>query len=146
MASDPGPLVSSEPPRPAVNAMLLCERILREQGTGRVTLVGILDRVTSPQFPFEYVCGMGVYLRMTDAAGRYLMHLDQIRLEDQTRVGRWELTAAVANPISAYEVTLQLPRVSFERRGAYEFRFSVHGRFVAGAILSLTSEEEGGWS
>jgi hypothetical protein len=123
--------------------MLLCDRIIQEAETERVTLVGILDRVTSPEFPFEYVRGLGVYLRITDAAGEYGIRLNQVRLEDEEVVGQWDLQRAVlTDRTDAYEIMLELPSVPFAERGRYEFRFIANDRFVAAAPLSVEGAEQ----
>jgi hypothetical protein len=53
------------PPPPKCKAILLCERAIIEAGTGRVHLVGLLEKFILPQLPGQ-VPPFTAYLQLTD--------------------------------------------------------------------------------
>ncbi len=51
-----------------MNAMLICERVIREAETGQVSLIGLFESAASRDFPIV-IPMMYVYAKMTDAQG-----------------------------------------------------------------------------
>src|SRR5256885_96406 len=102
-----------ELPHPALKAILLCERIIEEVGTTRVTLVGILSRLTVREFPADYARGLELYLRVTDAAGQYAIRMEVVRLDGEQIIGWAEATSIIADRMHSPEVGFSLPRVVF---------------------------------
>jgi len=50
--------------------MLICDNAIREEGTGKVSLIGIFEQVRSDTFPFG-LFSLAVYVKVTDAQGDY---------------------------------------------------------------------------
>lgn len=126
-----------EPPRPAVGAMLVCDQAIREAGTNKVTLVGILERISSSVVPFDWMRGITVYARLTDAQGVYNMRIELVRLEDEQAVGRGDFRVTLENPRRAHEITMEVGELRFERPGRYEFRLFADDRYLGGVILDV---------
>ncbi|MBM3221564.1 MAG: hypothetical protein FJZ38_23320 [Candidatus Rokubacteria bacterium] len=124
-----------EPPHPVLKAILLCERIIAEVGTTKITLVGTLGRLTSSQFPFDYRRGLELYVQITDVAGAYAMRMEVIRLEDERTIAEGETVSVIADRMDAYDVGFELPSIPFERPGRYDFRVFANSRFIASAVL-----------
>jgi hypothetical protein len=122
-------------PHPSLNAMLACDRAIRDPQTRKVTLVGIFDRIGIPRLPADYAMGMSVYARLTDAQGRYRLRLELVRLEDYQTIGRGEMDATIEDRLRTTEVTLHLKAVRFETIGTYEFRLFANDRFLGGLTL-----------
>jgi len=131
-----------EAPRPVLKAMLVCDRAIREQQTNKTSLVGIFDRVTSAGFPMQYIGGVSVYARLTDAEGQYQMRLELVRLEDEQTIGRSEVTAEIASRIGSHDLTYNIGQLVFERPGTYEFRLFANGLFVGSAPLYVVQSGE----
>lgn len=124
-------------------AILVCDQAIRELGSNKVTLVGIFDRIASPAFPFQYVRGLAVYARLTDAAGRYQMRLELVRLEDEQTIGRAEVDATITDRMGSHELTYNIALLVFERPGLYEFRLVADGRHLGGMTLTVVQIEAG---
>jgi hypothetical protein len=69
--SNGGERGSRQLPRPKMQAMLIADHAIREMDTGKVTLVGVFDRITGPVFPLHWTHPVAVYARVTDAEGDY---------------------------------------------------------------------------
>jgi hypothetical protein len=55
-----------------------------------ITIVGVVDRLTASEFPFEYVRGLELYVRVIDAAGEYPIRMEIIRVADEYTIARGE--------------------------------------------------------
>ena len=140
MAFAPSPHSDVGLPHPALKAILACDQIIEEAGTGRLTLVRLLDRVTASEFPFDYVRGVTVYVRITDAAGEYAMRMEVVRLHDEETIGEGDAMITAPDRMTPHEFTFDVPAIPCERAGACEFRLFANGRFVGAAVLLVDEE------
>lgn len=63
-------------PHPSLNAMLLCDHTIREQGTGKVSLIGAFENISAAHFPLVHRAP-SVYLHGRagrGGAGRAVIH------------------------------------------------------------------------
>ena len=65
-------------PHPAYSAMLICDMAIREEGTGKVSLIGIFENVSATVFPARHPL-LCVYCKLTDAQGDYAFRLELVR-------------------------------------------------------------------
>lgn len=117
--------------------MLVCDQAIREVGTNKVTLVGIFERISSPVVPFDWVRGVTVHTRLTDAQGVYNMRIELVRLEDEQAVGRGDFQVTLEDRTRTHEITMEFGTLRFERPGRYEFRLFANDRYLGGAILDV---------
>jgi hypothetical protein len=131
-------------PHPTMQAMLCADTAIREVGTNKVTLVGIFDRIFSPEFPLVWGRPISVYVRLNDAEGTYPFRLELVRVDDEQAIGRMEGQAAISGRLAASELIVNVPPgVTFERPGRYEFRLFANGRFViGGASLNVVQQNQ----
>src|SRR5262249_48348496 len=98
-----------ELPHPALQAILLCEMAIREEGTRKISLIGIFGQVFGDKFPLRHDAPVAIYARMMDAEGEYPMKLELVRLEDEVTIGRAEMSVAISDRILASEVIVEIP-------------------------------------
>jgi hypothetical protein len=123
------PAAAPQPPHPILNAMLLCDLTVREEGTGKYTLVGIFENINARAFPYRHG-SLSVYAKITDAQGDYSIGLQFVRLEDLQVIGEGNLSATIPDRNAVSELVFQLGGLAFERPGRYEFRLLANGRAV----------------
>ena len=114
---------------PHFNAMLICDSAIREEGTGKVSLVGIFANVNVFSFPAVHP-KLTVYVNVTDAEGGYKFRLDMVRVADAQLLGRAEMDAEIADRMRPAEILFEIGPLEFERPGAYEFHFFANERHV----------------
>jgi hypothetical protein len=110
--------------------MLICDQAIREEGSGKVSLIGIFEHINVAAVPAGHP-GLSVYVKVTDAQGAYDLGLDLVRLEDLMVIGHGEVHAVVADRLVPHEFLFNLAWLLFERAGDYEFRLSANGRHLA---------------
>jgi hypothetical protein len=125
-------------PHPSLNAMLLCDHTIREQGTGKVSLIGIFESITSGRFPVVHRA-LSVYAKLTDAEGEYAIRLELVRLDDNHVVAQGTLRASFADRMTPGELIFALENLGLERAGRYEFRLFADDRFVAAKSFTVQS-------
>ncbi len=121
--------------------ILVCDQVLQEAGTNKVTLVGIFERISSSVFPFDWVRGVAVYARLTDAQGTYDMRMELVRLEDEQAIARADFEVTVEDCMRAQEIAREFDRLGFERPGRYEFRLFANDRYLGGSVLDVVDLE-----
>ena len=110
---------SRVPPR--CKALLLCDQVLVEAGTGKISLIGIFDRVGVGGFPAA-VGPFNAYVQMTDGVGRY-----EVFVEVHDLSGGLVLARAQAGNLEFKEPTdkvnfrIAMPRWQARHGGAYDF-------------------------
>ena len=122
--------------------MLVCDQAIREVGTNKVTLVGIFEGISSSAFPFDWMRGVTVYARLTDAQGVYDMRIELVRLlEDEEAVGGEDFQETVEDRMRVQEIIMAFGRIRFEHPGKYEFRLFANDRYLGGAVLDVVHSD-----
>lgn len=128
--------------------MLICDNTIREEGSGKVSLIGIFENILvapAAQFPVRHglLC---VYAKVTDAEGEYGIRLELVRLDDELTMGGGEAQVTLADRMTPAEFVFQLPDLVFERPGRYEFRLFANRRCVGNksfSVVHLAPPQEG---
>src|SRR5438445_6792777 len=110
----------SEAPHPTFNAMLICDTTIREEGSGKVSLIGIFANVRTLKLPALHprLC---VYVNIGDAQGHYDLRLEMMRARDMRVIGRGGTGVTVADRMQPAEIVFELEGLVFEEPGRYEF-------------------------
>lgn len=136
--------IASTPPHPEAKAALICDHAIREEGTGKVSLIGIFENIRAPSFPMTHP-SLSVYVQATDGQGRYVLLFELVRLDDLVVIGRRAATVEMRDRLAPTEIVFNLQFLQFERPGRYEFRLSANGRYLTNkAFRVLTLEEAQG--
>ena len=131
--SDPGHGVPTAP-HPVLNAMLICDLAIREEGTGKVSLIGIFENIGASQFPIsQRLC---VYVKLVDAEGEYEIRLELVRIEDLQILGQGQFRGTFQDRMTPAEIAFDLA-LSFDRPGRYEFRLHANNKWVASKSFSV---------
>lgn len=110
--------------------MLVCDRIIRDERTGRVTLVDLLAEIVAPAFPLV-IPSVSIYARLTDAAGFYAPALDVVRRADFLEVARMTVGRFEAiDPLEDGEIFVHHLRVVLPSEGSYDVRLWASQRLV----------------
>jgi uncharacterized protein DUF6941 len=128
----------SEPPIPTLLAMLLCDQIITEAGTGKKSLIGIFDSIHPSELPV-ILPAMWIYARLSDAEGKYVFKAEMMHLEEDKVVGTAETNEVNAvERLGFVDLTLKLPGVPFEKYGKYEFQLYANGIYIGRSTLTVS--------
>ena len=122
---------------PSVLAILLCDGIIIEQGTGKKTLVGLFNNLNAASFPT--VQPVGFYASLTDLDGHYRFDIRVVRLAGETEelMGGAEAEFESHDRLATLEMAVNLPPVPFTGPGRYEFQLFADGIYIGRATLNV---------
>jgi hypothetical protein len=130
-------------PLPSVVAMLTCEKIIEEAGTGKKSLISIFTGVHhAGGFPFSL--SMALYVRLTDGEGQYVFRVDILHLQSDKKIGSATLSPGIEpmDRLAVMEVSIHIPRIDFPEPGKYEFQFYANDVFLGHASVEVTGGGE----
>jgi hypothetical protein len=131
----------SDNPVPSVQAILLCEKIIEEAGTGKKSLIGIFTGISTVGFPCQMA--MAIYARLTDGEGVYHFRFDLVHLPTDKKVASATLPPLQsADRLSPMEVVVQIPAIQFAEPGKYEFQMYANDVFLGHASADLILKGE----
>jgi hypothetical protein len=125
---------------PRLNAMLICDSTIREQGTGKVSLIGIFANVSAFSFPSRHPT-LSVYANLADAAGKYRFKLTLHRRDDGAKLGEGGMDAEVVDRMQPAELVFELRDLWFEKPGRYDFALLANGREVGSKVFNVVKLE-----
>src|SRR3989304_5663923 len=121
-------MASTPNPSPVCKAILLCDQTILEQGTGKLSLIGIFDSF--------FISGDGetagaqAFLQITDASGAYSISVEIIDLTDNEIVARSSPSEInIDSPLMRANVIIPIPRLPL-RAGSYDFVVLANGDVI----------------
>jgi len=116
---------------PVVLAVLLCDQIIMDAGSGKKSLIGIFDQITVGRFPAAHH-RMAVYARLTDGRGRYTFRIDIVPMETEELVAQipigpldWQ------DPMTPLDVVGEIVGLRLPTAGRYEVRIFANEAYLA---------------
>src|SRR5262245_16365432 len=109
-----------KPPRPSFNAMLICDQTIREEGSLKVSLIGIFGAIHSAHFPTVHP-SLCVYVNLGDAQGQYQLRLELLKSETMQKIGSGEANIEVRDLMLPAEFVFELHSLVFADPGRYQF-------------------------
>lgn len=116
--------------------MLIADSAIKEERTGKISLIGIFEQIRAPEFPVLHAT-LSVYVKMTDAQGAYNIVLELVRLDDAVRIGEARGVLHARDRMAASELVFRLQNLVFEVEGLYEFRLFSDGRWPGGKTFRV---------
>ncbi len=121
---------ASTPPTPSLTAMLVCDTTIRDAETGKVSLIGIFERIWAGAFPATHG-SLAVYAKIADAEGEYAFRLELVHLGTLQVAGQVETPPMrIANRLESQELIFRVDNLVLPAPGRYEFRLLANGHFV----------------
>ena len=111
------------PQKPVANAVLICDRVITEEGTKKKSLIGIFEKIGSTKFPCMHYF-MAVYVKLTNALGKYVFRLELVDLDKDKVINKAEIAKEILieDPLGTHELVFNLNGLKFDSPGKYEFR------------------------
>ncbi len=129
--------------KPVANAVLICDKVITEEGTKKKSLIGIFEKIGSTKFPCMHYF-LAVYVKLTNAMGEYVFSLDLVDLQKDVVVNKAEITRTIAihDPLATHELVFNLNGLKFDSPGKYEFRVMANSQIFGQKAFFV--EEIGG--
>ena len=121
---------------PTLLSLLICDYAIIEQGTQKITLVGLFENITSDVVPIQM--RLGLFAQLTDLEGEYLFTMVVVKLtsdgEEIIAKGGMQ-SIKVTDRLMNINIALNLPPTVFPDFGKYEFQLFSNDSFMGRAVL-----------
>lgn len=128
-------------PIPSVVAMLICDQIIVEQGTGKKSLIGVFEQINAFSFPTQ--ARLAIYVKLVDASGRYDFLIRVVNLKDETKVAEIKAVAPNLLPTAAAEFAINIDGIILPEVGKYEFQLYANDTYLHRVTMNASAVQGG---
>jgi hypothetical protein len=116
------------PQRPSAISLMLCDKVVFEEGTQKPYLLGVFTGVghfpSIPQ-PFD------VFAALTDGLGNVTMTLTVVHLDTNQEIYSQRMTVLCPDPLQVVNLRFRVRRLTFDAAGTYLFALMVDDEEIA---------------
>ncbi len=127
--------------KPIVLAIILCDTVIREQGTNKLSLIGTFNGIFANNFPCTHP-SLCVYIAITEGRGRVQCKLRMIGLDDNDMIFDLPGQIEFGGPASVGELVFQLQQIRFPKPGVYSIEFWTGSELLASRKLNVQKVEQ----
>lgn len=122
------------PQPPIALAMLLCDGLHVDPGTGKKTILGIFTSVGSMVYPFK-LPQFVVFVSLTDGRGKMPVEVRVVKMaieidDPDTTVASTKLEMPVEDPLAVIDFAMVLQGVEFPEPGEYRVQLWACGEYI----------------
>ncbi len=118
---------------PLLIATIVCDAVAVDRASGKHSLIGIFSVLISAAFPTQRP--MSLYVKVTDAQGRYPWHVDFTQLNNDVVLAKAEGEFNATDRKGYVEFSLDFPPLTFPEPGRYQFRIFASEMYLGGAFI-----------
>ena len=119
----------SKKPNPTVLSINICDAVIRDETTKKITLVGLFNTVQTSSFPATHPL-LHVYVALTNGHGKYNTEVRFLRVDDNTPIVAMAGELEFNNPLQVAELNLRWQNLPFERGGQYSVEVFCDGACI----------------
>jgi hypothetical protein len=128
-------------PPPLVLGLTLCDYVIVEERTRKVSLIGCLTAITAERFPAAYG-PLHVFATLTDGLGDATTAVTLTRLDTNAGVVLHRGSLHLPDKLAEVIFHVRIPRCPFPVPGEYELGLAVDGEEVSRRKLRVYLREE----
>lgn len=110
--------------KPIVLALILCDTVIREANTNKLSLIGTFNGIFSNNFPCTHP-SLSVYIAITEGRGRVQCKLRMTALHDNSIVFDLPGQIDFGGPAHVGELVFQLQQIQFPDPGRIRLSFGL---------------------
>ncbi len=137
-----------------VKSFLVADGVIQDRATGKWSVIGIFDRIFSPQFPCVHPV-VAIYVKLSDALGRYKVRVEFRDASEDRCVSAFEgidLAERVTEKmgftprdrLQGVEFGIQTHGLPLQKPGRYLFQLYLNDEYVASSPLTVVKVEPAG--
>ena len=106
------------PPGPVVLAINICDTVIRDEITHKVSLIGLFSTITAAGFPCTHP-RMHIYIALTNGHKEQSLEVRLVSASDQKPIMEMVGTILFETPLQVIELNIQWNQVVFPGEGEY---------------------------
>ena len=127
-------------PPPIALGLTICEKIIVEEGTRKLTLVNAFTRIDESEFPSPARTFFVVAV-LTNGRGDATIEVTLTRLDTDETMYIRRIAAHFPDPLQELRLSHRIEAFSFPAPGLYQFALLVNGAWVAQRRIRLIHRE-----
>jgi hypothetical protein len=127
-------------PQPIALGLTLCDYVIVEEGTKKVSLIGGFSGIRAAEFPFVPL-PFCVYAPLTGGQGEAAAELTVTSLETEDEIYSLQRTVRFPDRFTEVRVLYRLTAVQFPEAGIYMFTLLLDGDWIAHRRVRVYSTE-----
>jgi len=132
---------STNKPTPSVLSINVCDAIIRDEQSKKVSLIGLFNIIRATSFPCTHPL-MHVYIALTNGHGKYRTEVRFVSLEEGKPIMGMIGELNFQNPLQVIEMNLCWQRLNFEKPGDYEVEVLCDGERVEARKFMVTGPQQ----
>jgi hypothetical protein len=116
-------------PTPAVLSITICDMIIRDELTKKVSLIGLFNTIRANRFPCKHP-QLHVYIALTDGHGTYKAEVRFINAQQNKPIAGMRGELIFKSPLQVVEMNLCWQRLNFESAGEYHVEILCEGVLI----------------
>jgi len=131
-------------PLPIVKAFLICDQIIQDRQTGKMSLIGLFQDLRADRFPAVHPM-LWIYASLTDARGSYRFEIQFVDIANSNVLGKGTPPKIqIPGPLETTELCAQLGNLQLPGPGTYEFQLLANGELLATKSLRVSEVQAAG--
>lgn len=117
-------------PVPVVLSINICDMIIRDERTKKVSLIGLFSVIRAQSFPVIHSM-MHVYVEMTNGHGTYEIEIRFSSMDEGKPIAVLKGPLEFQNPLQVASLNLSLKQLKFDAPGDYLVEVLCHGKKIS---------------
>lgn len=117
------------PEKPLGVAMIVCDRVITEEGTQNKTIVSTFNQITAKRYPCFY-SRLAVYVALTNGSGEKKVNLRFRNNSGDEPLFEMGGTVKFESPNSVVELIFNVRNLSLPEPGLYTFEIFADGEYI----------------
>jgi hypothetical protein len=109
---------SAQKPTPSVLSINVCDSIIRDEFTKKVSLIGLFSTIRADSFPCTHP-SLHVYVALTNGHGKYQTDIRFLNISDDKPIAGMRGPLQFQNPLQVVELNVCWQQLRFEKPGEY---------------------------
>ena len=127
----------SEREKPILLSMSLCDQVIRDQQTHKLSLINLFNELRAKHFPCTHP-RLYVYVCLTNGRGNCEGTLALVDIDANRTIARLSGPITFRSPLQVVEMSFELNALAFPRAGTYRFEFLCDNEPVGARDLHAT--------
>jgi len=118
---------------PVLVAAIVCDVAVKDPSTGKVSLIGIFDRISVLNFPTKRP--LSLYVKLTDAEGNYDFNVKYVQVESMKNLAGAGGSFVFKDRLASSDLFISFPPLPIPEEGRYEFQIWANSVFLGRAFI-----------
>lgn len=123
---------------PVLQAIVLCDCVYTDAGTGKKVIAGTFNALWAHEFPTVFARPTCVYLSLTEIHAESVVQLRYVDLDkDDMLLGLDGLAITANSPLEAVELALEVPPLPMPHAGVFAFEVHCEGSILGSVRIHV---------